>query len=233
MSREGRLGRFSHLPLLDPATGILSEAQAALWPQLGDIPEPFVLYGGTALAMRLGHRESVDFDFFSAQSFSPTDLLAEFAWLGRVTINRSSPSNLEFTTARDVRFSFLGGMSIQCVAEPSIVEENGLVVASVFDLGGTKAKAILDRSEWKDYVDIATLLRNDQALADIIGYATAIFDPLFEFPAAAFLRSLVYFDEGTAADVPAAMKRELEAAVVRAEREPIPVFEPYSTSILP
>jgi len=227
------LGRFSHLPVLDPATGILSEAQAALWPRLGEIPEPFVLYGGTALAMRLGHRESVDFDFFSAQSFSPTELLAELGWLGSVSINRSSPNNLEFTTARDVRFSFLGGMSIQCVAEPSSVEENGLVVASVYDLAGTKAKAILDRSEWKDYVDIATLLRNDHVLPDIIGYATAIFDPLFEFPAAAFLRSLVYFDEGTAADVPEAMRRELEAAVVRAEREPIPTFESYSASILP
>ena len=233
MSRERRLGRFSHLPVLDPATGILSEAQAALWPRFGEIPEPFVLYGGTALAMRLGHRESVDFDFFSAQSFSPTDLLAELAGLGRVTINRSSPNSLEFTTASDVRFSFAGGMSLRCVAEPSIVEENGLVVASVFDLAGTKAKAILDRSEWKDYVDIATLLRNDHLLPDIIGYATSIFDPLFEFPAAAFLRSLVYFDEGTAADIPTAMKRELEAAVVRAEREPIPAFEPYSTSILP
>ncbi len=233
MSRERRLERFSHLPVLDPEAGILSGPQAGLWPKLGDTPDHFVLYGGTALALRFGHRASVDFDFFSARSFSPTELLADLAWLGRVTINRSSPNNLEFTTAGDVRFSFLGGMSLQRVAEPSIVEENGLVVASVFDLAGTKAKAILDRSEWKDYVDIATLLRHDQTLADIIGYATTIFDPLFEFPAAAFLRSLVYFNEGTAPGVPEEMQRELEAAVARTEREPIPVFEPYSASILP
>jgi hypothetical protein len=36
----------------------------ALWPQLKNVPEQYVLYGGTAVALRYGHRNSVDFDFF-------------------------------------------------------------------------------------------------------------------------------------------------------------------------
>lgn len=233
MSRERRLSRFAHLPALHPNVGTLPSAQAELWPKLSEVPEDFVLYGGTGLALRLGHRESIDFDFFSAGDFNPTDLLREIAWAGRVTINESSPNHLVVTTARGVNLSFLGGMTIQCVAEPSIVAENGIVVASIFDLAGSKAKAILDRSEWRDYVDIATILRNGHALAEIIGYAQTIFSPLFEFPVAVFLRSLVWFGDGTAVDVPDDMKRELESAVAAAARESIPVVEPYSTSIRP
>ena len=233
MSRENRLERFGHLPRLEPALGTLPAEQRDLWPTLGDVPEDFVLYGGTGLALRLGHRASGDFDFFSPKHFIPTDLLARLAWLGRVTIGRSAPNTLELSTAGGVRFSFFGEMRLRTVAEPSIVDENGLVVASIFDLAGTKAKAVLDRSEWRDYVDIATLLRHGQRLPDIIGYAATIFEPLFEFPAAAFLRALVYFEEGTAPEVADDMRRELEAAVIDAAHAIIPVHEPYSESISP
>jgi hypothetical protein len=200
---------------------------------LGDIAEHFVLYGGTGLALRLGHRASVDFDFFSATSFVPTDLLRDLAWLGRVTVNEASPNNLVITTASEVNLSFLGGMGLRSVAEPSIVEENGIVIASIFDLAGTKAKTILDRSEWKDYVDIATLLRSDLTLPEIIGHAVTIFEPVFEFPVAVFLRALVWFGDGTARDLSDDMKHELERAVANAEQEDIPAVIPYSRSILP
>ena len=60
-----------------------------------------------------------------------------------------------------------------------MVPENGIVVASIHDLAGTKAKALCDRSEWKDYMDIAALLHAGHRLVDIIGYATTIFDRLF------------------------------------------------------
>jgi hypothetical protein len=233
VSRDSRFRRFSHLPVLDPATASMPQNQAAVWSSLGDLPEDFVLYGGTGLALRLGHRESQDFAFFSAEPFGPTDLLAELGWLGRVTVSRSSASNLELVTPAGVHLAFFGAMRIQCVAEPSLVEENGLVVASVFDLAGTKAKTILDRSEWKDYVDIAALLRAGHSLTDVLGYATTVFEPLFEFPAAAFLRALVYFQEGTAGDVPPDMRRDLELAVTRASRAPVPKIEPYRPSILP
>ncbi len=233
MSRDSRLARFGRLPRLVPDLGILPPAQRELWPTLGDIPEDFVLYGGTGLALHLGHRQSADFDFFSADPFAPTELLAKLAWLGRLTIDRAAPDSLACTTEGGARFAFFGGMRIQAVAEPVLADENGVVVASVFDLAGTKAKALLDRSEWRDYVDIAALLRHGLGLPEIVGFASAIFDPLFEFPAAAFLRALVYFEEGTAPDVPAAVRRELEAAVKAAERAAIPIVEPYSISIRP
>jgi len=48
-----------------PRLNILPPAQRSLWPHLVQVPGHFVLYGGTAIALRLGHRQSIDFDFFS------------------------------------------------------------------------------------------------------------------------------------------------------------------------
>jgi hypothetical protein len=50
-----------------PQLHILPEPQRLLWQELHAVPSSFILYGGTAIALHLGHRESVDFDFFSFQ----------------------------------------------------------------------------------------------------------------------------------------------------------------------
>jgi Nucleotidyl transferase AbiEii toxin, Type IV TA system len=49
---------------LQPRFDVLPPPQRALWPKIKCIPQGFVLYGGTAIALRLGHRASVDIDFF-------------------------------------------------------------------------------------------------------------------------------------------------------------------------
>jgi hypothetical protein len=59
-----------------PSLAVLPQAQRVLWPSLSQVPTGFVLYGGTALALRLGHRQSVDFDFFTSRPFSPVALQA-------------------------------------------------------------------------------------------------------------------------------------------------------------
>lgn len=52
---------------LSPHKEILPTSQQEVWPELSDIKKlGFVLYGGTAIALQLGHRISVDFDFFLA-----------------------------------------------------------------------------------------------------------------------------------------------------------------------
>jgi hypothetical protein len=233
VSSAARLARFAALPVLDPTLEILPEPQASLWPRLGDIPEQFVLYGGTALALRLGHRQSADFDFFAAAEFSTADLMRELEWLGRLEILDAGDNSLVVVEPGGVQLAFNGGLRLQTVAEPSVAPDNGLVVASIFDLAGTKARAVLDRSEWKDYVDIAALLSAGHALADVIGYATAVFDRLFAFPAPVFLRNLVWFKDGTAPDVPADARLVLERAVAGLDLTDIPLVEAFRDTIDP
>jgi Nucleotidyl transferase AbiEii toxin, Type IV TA system len=50
---------------------ILPAPQRRLWADLDAVPSRFVLYGGTAVALRLGHRASIDFDFFTSQPLDP------------------------------------------------------------------------------------------------------------------------------------------------------------------
>jgi len=59
------------MPIFVPNLSMLPPPQVRLWQELGSTPESFKLYGGTALALRLGHRSSVDFDFFSNAPFDP------------------------------------------------------------------------------------------------------------------------------------------------------------------
>lgn len=59
----------------EPRIEILPPAQKEIWPQLASAPDlSFVLYGGTAVALHLGHRVSVDFDFFSAEPLYKADI---------------------------------------------------------------------------------------------------------------------------------------------------------------
>jgi hypothetical protein len=64
-----------------PNLGILPAPQRTLWPELRATPAGFTLYDGTALPLRLGHRTSIDFDFFSNDSFDPERLAASAPYL--------------------------------------------------------------------------------------------------------------------------------------------------------
>jgi hypothetical protein len=58
----------------EPRLDVLPVSQRRLWPELDAVPSDFVLYGGTGLALQLGHRVSEDFDFFSSSGFDPDRL---------------------------------------------------------------------------------------------------------------------------------------------------------------
>jgi hypothetical protein len=65
--------------LFDPRIEILPAAQKEIWPQLAPAPDlSFVLYGGTAVALHLGHRVSIDFDFFKAEPLEKARIEASF-----------------------------------------------------------------------------------------------------------------------------------------------------------
>ena len=74
MTPQGRIAAYVDPPRVEPRIDVLPPAQRRIWGRLTEIPLDFVLYGGTGLAMRLGHRSSVDLDLFSPGSFSPGEL---------------------------------------------------------------------------------------------------------------------------------------------------------------
>ena len=80
-----------------PRLDILPPAQRTLSPHLIQVPGHFVLYGGTAIWLRLGHRQSVDFDFFSDAELDDgqkNNLLREITWLNSASVLQSEKDTL-------------------------------------------------------------------------------------------------------------------------------------------
>jgi hypothetical protein len=77
---------------LAPRLEILPPVQRQLWPSLrGLAAAGFVLYGGTAIALRCGHRVSVDFDFFTARPLERAALQRLLPWLKSSTVLQDQP----------------------------------------------------------------------------------------------------------------------------------------------
>lgn len=145
-----------------PCLKILPGKQQRLLPEL--VPAGvlgFVLYGGTAIGLRIGHRKSVDFDFFSERKLDRETIQNSFSFVSRSTVLQDSADTLSLLVGDDdeaVKVSFFGGVSFGRVGEPEIAEGLDLPVASLEDLMATKVKEILQRVEAKDYRDIAAMI---------------------------------------------------------------------------
>ena len=205
--------------------GMLPGPQRRLWRALGDTPEDFVLYGGTALALRLGHRESVDFDFFSRASFAPEDLRKRVGYLKTARTTQQSENTLTCVVDRegDVHVSYFGGLDLCSVHAPDRADGPGIFVASLLDLAATKVATVQARANAKDYLDIDALLRAGLTLEDALGAAGAVygrgFNPLLS------LKALTYFAEGDLDTVPNPVRDRLAAAVGAVDPRQLPTFK--------
>ena len=104
----------------EPRLDILPAAQRKLWPELTPVQQHgFVLYGGTAIALRLGHRQSVDFDFFSSWPVDQAKLRAALPFLRHTTVRQDQPNTFEVATKAGVKVSFFGGLDFGRVGEVS------------------------------------------------------------------------------------------------------------------
>ena len=145
---------------------VFPPAQRAIWPRLGEIPDAFVLVGGTALALQLGHRPSVDYDFFSnarfdgGKFFRTAPLFRDCSFVKKYT----NQFDLGFRVAgaqKPATLSLIGGYNLNRV-KPPIKADNGITIASTEDIFGMKCASVQDRTSYKDYLDIATILTSTQ-----------------------------------------------------------------------
>lgn len=208
-----------------PRLSILPEIQQRLWPKLGPAIElGFVLYGGTAIALRLGHRPSVDFDFFTEKRLDREALSASFTFLGPASLLQSGPDTLTFnipdieTPEAYVKVSFFGSISFGHYAAPETTQDAVLRVASLDDLMATKLKVILQRVEAKDYQDIAALLKAGVDLSLGLAIAQAMFGSAFA-PTES-LKALNWFEGGDLQRLRDDEKRLLIAAASAVRRLP-------------
>jgi len=211
------------LKAFHPRLEILPEGQRRLWPTLAPLAQlGWVLYGGTAIALRYGHRVSVDFDFFSAQPLDRQALGQALPWLASARVLQDQPETLTLLTPDTadvgVKVSFFGGLTIGRVADPEISDDGIALVASPLDLLATELKVLLQRAEKKDYLDVATLLEANLPLAEGLAAASALYGPAF--PPEEALKAIVFFADGDLPELPIAVRRRLEATVLTVEALP-------------
>ena len=197
-----------HLDILPPPQRDMFSVLAPL-NELG-----FVHYGGTAIALQLGHRVSIDFDFFNDSQVTREALVSALPFLGDAITLQQEPDTWTVLSGRGenaVKLSFFTGMGFGRVGEP-VQTDNRLLLASLDDLLGHKLKVLLQRVEAKDYRDIAAMLHAGQRLEDGLGAAVALFPNL---PPCEAVRALVHFEGSDLANL---TRRERNILVAHVQR---------------
>ncbi len=202
---------------------ILPEPQRQLWSELKATPKSFVLYKGTALALRLGHRQSEDFDFFSNQPFHPDSLRDRIPYLKNAEMTQFQDNTLTALVDRNgpVKLSFFGSLGIKRAQDPDIAEENGIQVASLLDLLASKLKTVQSRAEAKDYRDILATFDAGLCLAEGLAAAAAIYGK--NFNGVLSLKALTYFEDGDLPSLTPTIQKRLLAAATSVNLKGLPL----------
>jgi hypothetical protein len=207
-----------------PRLDVLPAAQRRLWPELIDVPKHFTLYGGTAIALRLAHRQSVDFDFFGREQFDPDALYRGPLFLRDAEVLQKTGDTLTCLLQRQgpVRVSFFALPGFPEIADPDVAPEIGLRIASPIDLAGTNVAVVQKRAEAKDYLDLDALIAAGIDLAHALAAGRALYGKGFNPQIT--LKALTYFGDGTLPSLPEDTRQRLIEAVRRVDQGQLPVL---------
>jgi Nucleotidyl transferase AbiEii toxin, Type IV TA system len=181
---------------LEPKLDVLPAAQNEIWTGLAPARRlNFVLYGGTAIALHVGHRESLDFDFFRSTPLDKDQIRANFQFVRGAAVLQDAPETLVVLAempAGPVKVSFFGGIGFGRANDPIPTCDDVLLAASLDDLMATKLEATLDRAEARDYRDIAEMISAGVSLPA----GLSAFKQMLDGEPAQVLRAIGYFNDG-------------------------------------
>lgn len=169
---------------------ILTQEQVALFPLLKKFGKEFGLVGGTAIALHIGHRRSIDFDFFSYRNFRNIHLkkkIQSVTKIGKILVDKKG----EFTfIANNVKITFFNyPFEIDYLVSLDTI----ITIPDIATLAAMKAYALGRRANWKDYVDLYFIIKGYHSIHDIIKKGEDIFGK--EFNSKIFRTQLSYFDD--------------------------------------
>lgn len=169
---------------------ILTEEQKKFLPLLKDFSKDFGLVGGTAIALHIGHRRSIDFDLFSNKEFGNIAIANKIK--KKIKINNTMVNRLgEFTfVSNNVKFTFF---NYPYKINYSEKLDNIIKIPDLLTLAAMKAHALGRRAKWKDYVDLYFIMKNYFDIYKISKKAREIFSS--EFDEKLFRTQLSYFKD--------------------------------------
>lgn len=206
---------------------ILPLTQRELWNRLSTLPDGFALYGGTAIALQLGHRHSVDFDFFARQPVDPQQLLEGIDWLADAEVTALAANTLTVRIGQDdpVQVAFFGVPKLPRLRAPHRLDAPSIALGNLLELAGMKALVVQKRAEAKDYIDLHALIHQAHIdLPSALAAGAYLYPP--HFAPELTLKSLCYFADGNLATVPDSIRRDLARAVRTVDPQVLPDLRP-------
>lgn len=170
---------------------LLDKNRQEVLQKLAPLTSGFVLGGGTALALQLGHRKSFDFDFFSSFQI-PKNLLEKLSKVFQIeNVAIDTLDELTFFTS-EIKITFLHYPFKPLFKHIEIA--NGLRMFPVKEIALQKAYTIGRRGEYRDYFDLYTILKQEHiSFKNIIEGAKEVYNGAFDEKL--FLEQLVYFGD--------------------------------------
>jgi len=215
-----------------PHLEILPAPQLALWNELSEVSREFGLYGGTALALHLAHRQSVDFDLFGSRALDLARIEQGISFLKGANIIQRDKNTLSAIVDRGgpVKVSFFGVPNLPRLSAAVVAEDNGLGIASLLDLAGTKASVVQVRAEAKDYIDIDALITAGKVeLPLALSAAQRLYGSTFNPQIT--LKALSFFDDGDLRLLPEDMKLRLATAAREVDLDHLPGIDRFTRQI--
>ena len=170
-------------------TNIFSEEQKDLLPFIQSFEKEYYLVGGTAIALQIGHRESIDFDMFKLGNVSKNKIVKQIEEFGLTY-------KLIFANAESFHI-IINGVKITFFQYPFKIPvkktELGIKMPNLLHLAAMKAYALGRRAKWKDYLDLYIILKDFHDLESIIKTTETIFKNMFS--AKLFRQQLCYFKD--------------------------------------
>ncbi len=169
---------------------ILDNNQVKLLPLLNTFKREFYMVGGTAIALYIGHRRSVDFDLFKPTPIHANKILQKVRGFSQqITVTRNVHEQVNLIV-NDVKMTFYE-FPYQVKASFSF---NGYIkLPHLLTLAAMKSFVLGRRSKWKDYVDLYFIIRDYYSIEEIAIEAQNIFGDLFSEKL--FRAQLCYFED--------------------------------------
>ena len=166
---------------------VLTKEQVEFLPLVKLFYNDFGLVGGTAVALHIGHRRSVDFDLFTDDKFNNLTIrrkIKKNTKIDGVIVDRLD----EFTfVAKGVKFTFF---CFPYKINYSKRLDNIIKLPDLLTLAAMKAFSLSRRAKWKDYVDLYFVIRDYYSVEEIIKKANQVFST--EFNEKIFRAQLAY-----------------------------------------
>ena len=169
---------------------ILTNKQNELLPFISDFKRSFYLVGGTAIALHIGHRRSIDFDLFTAKSIKKL-------FIKRKVFEQPYNKQTIFDDIDQLHF-FINDVKTTFFYFPYPVIHKEMLkdiisLPSLLTLSAMKAFALGRRAKWKDYVDLYFIIKDHYSIKEISSEAKNIFGEMFSEKL--FCEQLAYHDD--------------------------------------